>query len=293
MKKANIALLCIAILWGSSFAFQKEIFGIISPTLFTFYNFLITGSIFFFVALYKKQNLFYRIKEGVILGLLITGMELTQMYGLYFSTAANTSFISNIGMLLIPYLGFVMYRHTVSWTDTLAIVGAGVGMFFLVGGLDGVSFGDIYLVCSAFFMAFYFLLSQTYEKERSSHISVLCAQQFFTVSFVTGVITLLLGETFTVPSASLFHLLVLVVMFTVLPYALIQWSSKYSTEMTVSMYDGVVEPLIGAVVSWVIFLEATSTSKVLGGMLMIFSFVFASLFSKRHFLREYIREYFS
>ena len=293
MKKANIALLCIAILWGSSFAFQKKIFEIINPTLFTFYNFLVTGIIFLIVALFKKQNLFYRIKEGVALGLLITGMELAQMYGLYFSTAANTSFISNIGMLLIPYLGFIMYRHTVSWSDTLAIVGAGVGMFFLVGGLDGISFGDIYLICSAFFMAFYFLLSQTYEKEKSSHISVLCTQQFFTVSIVTGVISLFSRETFSVPSSSVAHLFILIIMFTVLPYALIQWSSKYSTEMTVSMYDGVVEPLIGAVVSWVIFLETTSTSKVLGGMLMIFSFIFASLISKRHFLRVDIRGYFS
>lgn len=63
--------------------------------------------------------------------------------------------------------------------------------------------------------------------------------------------------------------------------------------MIAVVYDGVVEPLTGAILSWVIFMEATSFTKVLGEVLMIISFVFAAIFSKRHFLYYHLKIFFS
>jgi drug/metabolite transporter (DMT)-like permease len=281
---SKLATLLVAFLWGSSFAFQKTILETVNPITFTFYNFLLTGIVFLVYALYKKKSIFYRLREGIFLGLLITGMELTQMYGLHASSAANTSFISNLGMLFIPYLGWMMFKHTVTRVDSFALLGAGVGMYFLVGGIDGVSYGDLFLLCSAFFMAFYFLMSERYEAESGAHLSVLCAQQFLVVSLVSGFFVLVSPLTFTVPSSMIPTFTLLIVVFTTLPYTLIQWSSKYTNEMMVSMYDGVVEPLVGGIVAWAIFFEATTTSQVLGGLGMVFAFGVSALYTRKHAL---------
>ncbi|MFA5132052.1 MAG: DMT family transporter [Candidatus Paceibacterota bacterium] len=284
MDKTKLAIILVAFLWGSSFAFQKGILDFIDPVTFTFYNFLLTGIVFLVYSIYKKKNIFYRIREGILLGSLITVMEIAQMYGLHLSTAANTSFISNLGMLFIPYLGYLMYRHNVTTTDTFALLGAGVGMYFLVGGLDGLAFGDLFLLMSAFFMAFYFLMSQRYEGESGVHLSVLCAQQFLTVSFLSGVYMMLNNYDFLIPKDTASHFILLIIIFTALPYALIQWSSKHSNEMMVSMYDGVVEPLVGGIVAWFIFFEATSVLQVLGGLVMVISFGISAVYDKKHAL---------
>lgn len=284
MNYAKIATVLVAFLWGSSFAFQKGFLEVINPVTFTFYNFLLTGIIFLLYSLFKKKNIFYRLKEGLVLGFLITGMEIAQMYGLHLSTAANTSFISNLGMLFIPYLGYLIFRHCVTVVDSFALCGAGVGMYFLVGGVNGVSYGDFFLLMSAFFMAFYFLMSERYEAEKGSHLSVLCAQQFLTVSLVSGLIMLFGDSMFSIQTTVLSNFVVLILVFTALPYALIQWSSKYTNEMTVSMYDGVVEPLVGGIVAWVIFSESTTTSQVIGGLGMVFAFAMSALYTRRHSL---------
>lgn len=289
MKSAKIALLVVAILWGSAFAFQKGLFEEIHPVLLTFYNFIATAFIFLAYALYKRYSLFYRWKEGVVLGLLLAVMEIFQMFGLQLSSAANSAFISNLGMLVIPYLGWVIYRHRVKDYDKFAILAAGIGMYFLVGGLDGFVVGDVALLISALVMGLYFLFSERFEGEKGSYMSVLCLQQFFVTSLVCAIYLFTTKGTFTVTSDFIPTLTWQVLVFTTFPYALIQWASKYSDEMIVTMYDGVAEPLVGGIVAWGLFAEATSLPQVLGGLLMVLSFGVSVIYSNKHaFIKKYI-----
>jgi drug/metabolite transporter (DMT)-like permease len=79
-----------------------------------------------------------------------------------------------------------------------------------------------------------------------------------------------------------------ILVFTTIPYVIIQWASRYADEMIATIYDGVVEPLTGAILSWIIFKDATTVLQVVGGMIMILSFVFAAIFSRRHFLIKHM-----
>jgi drug/metabolite transporter (DMT)-like permease len=73
------------------------------------------------------------------------------------------------------------------------------------------------------------------------------------------------------------------------PYSIIQWASRWADEIIAAIYDGVVEPLTGAFMSWFIFSEATSVLKILGGMMMVVSFIFAAVATRRHFIYMKIR----
>src|SRR3989344_618263 len=286
---SKLGFFVVAIIWGASFAFQRTIIKDIGAINFTFWSFFISALIFLIYALLRNANLLYRIREGIILGILLSGIEIFQMVGLKLSTAADTAFLSNVGMLLVPYLGWILLRHKVTLKNNLSLVVAAVGMYFLVGGLRGFGLGEFYLLVSALFMAFYFLYLERYDGEKHSHVLTLCVQQFFVISVICLVCGWFVGSGFYVGENQVSYLLWLTIIFTTIPYAIVQWASKYADEMIVAMYDGVVEPLVGGIVAWMIFLEPTTPLEVSGGLLMILAFGFTGIFSRRHFLIKGIK----
>ncbi len=295
MNKNNSKLIYFvaAILWGASYAIQKPLLDFIDPVVFTFWNFFLSGLAFLLYAIVKKIPLTYRWREGIILGVFVSGMEIFEMIGLKMTSSANTVFLTNLGMLIIPYVSWLFYKGKVKTEDGIAILLAVVGMYMLVGGLTGFTVGDGILLVSALASAFYFIYSERFEAERARHITTLCVQQFFVISLICLAWGLFAGLPFAIHGASLqFELLWQIVLFTTIPYAIIQWASRYADEMIAAIYDGVVEPLTGAILAWVILSEATTPLKISGGILMLISFLFASLFSKRHFLQHSILSLF-
>lgn len=286
-QKSKYAFFLMAVLWGASYAIQKPLLDSINPVVFTFWNFFLSGIIFFIYALVKKIPLTYRWREGLILGFFLCGMEILEMVGLKLTSSANTVFLTNLGMLIIPYVGWLFFKNKIKMENGIAIAIATVGMYLLVGGVHGFSLGDGILLMSALASAFYFIYSERFEAERSRHITTLCVQQFFVISVVCLIWAMFAGTSFVVTPAIRIELLWQVALFTTIPYVIIQWASRYADEMIAVVYDGVVEPLTGAILAWVIFLEATSVTKVIGGMLMILAFMFAAIFSRRHFLKGY------
>lgn len=285
-QTSKLAFLIAAILWGASYAVQKPLLAYIDPVVFTFWNFFLSGVIFFIYAVISKIPLTYRWREGIILGVLISGMEILEMVGLKLTSSANTVFLTNLGMLIIPYIGWIFYRGKVKMEDGIAIAIAIVGMYMLVGGVEGFGLGEGILLLSALSSAFYFIYSERFEAERARHITTLCVQQFFIITLVCLAWGFYAGTSFSIPSSLRVELLWQVILFTTIPYAIIQWASRYADEMIAALYDGMVEPLTGAVLAWFIFLEAATPVKIAGGALMILSFIFAALFSRRHFMKH-------
>lgn len=56
--------------------------------------------------------------------------------------------------------------------------------------------------------------------------------------------------------------------------------------MSATIYDGVVEPLVGGITAWVFFAQPATKMSVLGALLMVVAFAFAGIFSGKHFLRK-------
>lgn len=286
---AKVSFFIVAVLWGSSFPFQKQLLVHISAINFTFWNFFLSGIVFLLYALYTKTSFTAKLREGIILGLFLGGIEIFQMIGLAHTTAANTVFLSNLGMLIIPYLGWLLLKHKVTLKNTSSIVLAGIGMYFLVGGIKGFGFGEGMLLLSAVFMGLYFLYSEQFGSRGQSHVLSLLVQQFFVTAILCLIAGFFVHDTFFVPSSLYVTLGWQTILFTTLPYVLVQWACKYADEMTTVLYDGVIEPLVGGVVAWVIFKEATTTVQVLGGFLMIFAFAFAQIISRKHFFRKVVK----
>jgi drug/metabolite transporter (DMT)-like permease len=281
-----------ALLWGASYPFQKPLLETISPTTFTFWNFSISGIIFLLYAIYNRIPLVYRWREGVMLGLMLSGLEIFEMVGLHTTLSANAVFLTNFGMLLVPFAGWILFRHRIERVDFLSMALATFGMYLLVGGIHGFSTGDFFLLLSALSCAFYFVYSERFEAERASHVTTLCIQQFVVISLVCFLWNMWSGESFAVASHTRGLLLLEIVAFTTLPYAIIQWASRYADEIIAAVYDGIVEPIVGCLVAWFIFLEPATRYQFIGGIIMLFAFAFSALLSDKHFIKHVIKGFF-
>ncbi len=291
-QKSKIVFFLAALLWGASYAFQKPLLTFIDPISFTFWNFLFSGIVFLVYALIKKIPLTYRWREGIILGIFLSGMEIFEMIGLNHTSSANTVFLTNLGMLIIPYVSFLIYKKKIKFEDNIAILLAIAGMYMLVGGLTGFKYGDGIVLISALASAFYFIYSERFEGEKSHYITTLCIQQFFIISIICAIWCMFSNISLTVVPEIRLTVLWQTIAFTTIPFVIIQWACKWADEMIATIYDGVIEPLTGAIFSWIIFLEATTKIQMLGGLIMIFSFVFAAVFSKRHYLGHFFLQTF-
>ncbi len=283
----------VAVLWGCSFAFNKTLLGAMSPFTFTFWNFFISGLFLLALALARRSRLSYRWREGVWLGVLLAGCEIFQMIGLNLSSSANTAFLTNLGMLFLPFVGWILFSHRVSARNSIALLFAAVGMYYLVGGVRGFGAGELVLLASASLMALYFLYLERFGAERGSHLLTLLVQQFFTTAAISALVILALHEPFTVGASLIIPLVGQVIAFTTIPYSLAQWVSARVDESVPAIYDGVVEPLVGGIVSWVVFAEPATGGNVVGGLLMVAAFAYAAIFSHHHFFRRSFRSFAS
>ncbi len=201
-------------------------------------------------------------------------MEASQNIGLSKTTAANTAFITSLGILLIPFLEWLIYKHKIKLVTFIALAIAFLGMHLLTGGIQYFNEGDIWIVIAAIGCLFYMVYSEHFEKEEKSDMAVLCAQQFLTVGFISLLASLILKAPLGLQTAdgSWMPLIVLTFSFYFIPYILLQWAERYADEVKITFYS-ILEPLIGGAAAWTIGAEKATVSMVFGGALIIFALI--------------------
>ncbi|KKW19212.1 MAG: Permease, partial [Parcubacteria group bacterium GW2011_GWA2_51_10] len=148
--------------------FTKRYLEFIDPITFTAYTFLAAGFVFLIVTLVRGHGITFRFREGFLLGILIFFLEVPQTIGLSQTTAANTAFITAIGMLFIPFLTYLLYRHPIHPSTWLALATAFVGIELLTGGIVSFNSGDLWVTLAAVGCLFYIVFTEHFEKEKKA-----------------------------------------------------------------------------------------------------------------------------
>lgn len=283
----RIALFFVSFLWGTSFVFTKGYLEVMNPLVFTGYSFLLSGLFFLVVVRYQKKRFAFRLREGIILGILLFFMEGPQMVGLSQTTAANTAFITSLGILLIPILEWLVYKRPVKRATILALVIAFLGIHLLTGGVEQFSQGDLWVVLAALGTLFYMVALDHYEKEKNSTMMVLCAQQFIVVGIVSLAAAYVSSAPFgiTDPAGSWWPFVWLTIIFTLIPYLLLQWAERYANEVQITFYS-ILEPLIGGAAAWTIGAELASPSMMMGGALIVLALIISEYVNRHKSLRH-------
>lgn len=196
--QARLGLLGVAFLWGSGYIFSSYLLEYMDVFQLNFYRFLLS-TIAFLIVWHKKifANLSKKIViAGIIVGFaFFVGMTLLTE-ALVTTTVSKNSFLVMLNIVLVPLIGYVMFRSKVKWYYFLGMITIFIGFFVLLFvdfdswaqtvknflSLSNLVSGDYMSLISSFFFALQIVLIGHYVKSFDV-ITLVTLEMFFTALF--------------------------------------------------------------------------------------------------------------
>lgn len=175
----NLLLLFTAMIWGTSFVFQRVGMDSIGPMTFTASRMVLSaiavGAVAYLPDIFKKNTsaradtaelrAYKRntLVGGVICGLFLAGGSLLQQIGVVYTTAGKAGFITAMYMLLVPVVNFLLFKKKNSLRVWLAVL-VGVAGMYLLCVKEGFTLtrGDILISLCAFMFCGHILCCDRY-----------------------------------------------------------------------------------------------------------------------------------
>jgi len=153
--QADLALIGITFIWGSTFTVVKQSLEHVSPILFVALRFWVATVVLFACmpgqirAVSKKT-----FRQGLVLSLVVLGGFVLQTLGLRSTDPSLSAFITSLSVLLVPLLGFLIFHHRPRPQTLAGVILATVGLFLLLAHMSELTLrkGDVLtLICAAMF----------------------------------------------------------------------------------------------------------------------------------------------
>jgi len=159
--QADLALVLITFIWGSTFTVVKQSLESVSPILFVSLRFWFATIVCaaFMQGRIRRidRKTFFR---GVVLSFVLFGGFVFQTLGLRNTNPSYSAFITSLSVLLVPLLGFLVFHHRPRPQTIAGVVLATIGLFLLLAHLSELTMGSgdfLTLLCAVMF-GFHILL---------------------------------------------------------------------------------------------------------------------------------------
>lgn len=157
--QANMTLLFVAFLWGTSYTFIKQAIAAQMPPGFinTFRGLIFALLIYLFF--YKTINSMTRaeFRIGLFAGIINCIVLQLQTVGLQYTTPSNSSFLTSTYVVILPFVTWLVYRKQPPKKSYLSIALCLVGMIYLTGVVENgfhIQLGDLLSVLAAVALSF-------------------------------------------------------------------------------------------------------------------------------------------
>lgn len=291
--KGTLILALTAIIWGISFVSQSVSMEHIEPNTFTGIRTLL-GCItllpfIFFRNMKEKRDASPKAKNesrkdviigGIICGVLLCIASTVQTYGMKYTTAGKSGFITAMYMILVPIVSIFMgkkIRPTVIVCVLLAIT----GLYFLCikKGEFSMGYGDLVTLVCAVFFTFHILVIDHYSP-RVDGIKLSCMQ-----FFVAGTINIIIMFIFEKPVLKDILICAVPILYSGImscgvAYTLQIIGQKYA-EPTVASLVMSMESVFAALAGWAILGQGMNGREILGCILMFGAITLVQLPEKK------------
>ena len=285
MKKiwGSAAMIAATLIWGTAFSAQSAGMRFIDPLLFTALRSIIAalsmaaGVVIFDLAGKKRLSFWGEAADPVsrrnlLIGGFWCGVVLAagcsfQQYGLKYTTAGKTGFLTALYIVIVPLLGIFFKRRTspMLW---LAVLLALAGSYLLCGGIGSIGRGEVMVIICAFIYSMHILVIDRYAANCDC-IRLSCIQ-FVTASILVSISVPVAGEAVVAGKicAAMPYLIFCGIGSSALAFTLQMVAQKYLHPVTATLLMSL-ESVFALLGGW-IFLNEALTLRELSGCAVIF-----------------------
>lgn len=259
--KADLSILSITIVWGSSFILMKNLLDYTPVFAYLSLRFLV-ASVILCILFYKRLKGINKevLKWGSLVGLTVFGGMALQVAGLQYTTASNSGFITGLNVVLVPLLSAIFLKKKPSIYAVTGVILAAAGLFFLTGGFSfQFNKGDFLTLLCAFCFAFQIIVI---DKATTKHDPVLIAViQVGSAALLFTIIWGIQGFSLPVVNSTLVRTVLWTgALGTAFAYGVQTVAQKYTTPTRTALIV-TCEPVFGAIFAWIIPNSAGVTEK--------------------------------
>lgn len=268
--KGKLALILLAASWGGTFPAMKVAVSNLDAFFFLTLRFSVALLVFLPILLLTRRKPIPNLM-GLGLGAVVFLGFLFQVFGLKYTTAINSAFITSLNTPLIPILGFLIFRRRPSLKAVLSIALGMIGLSLLTEAhkISSISIGDLLTFVCAFLWAFQILLVSQVSKKLDPLI--LAYSESISVFLLSIFSSLLANEHWIKPTdTTIIAVLYTGAIATAFAFYIQAWAQKLvSPEFTGLML--LLEPVFASVFAFSILQETLNMVETLGAILILLS----------------------
>src|SRR5262249_7837594 len=154
--RADLALVFITLIWGSTFVIVKRALDDASAILYVAIRFLVATLALAWVFRGRWSLRSGAARGGILAGFCLFSGYAFQTAGLRWTTASKAAFLTGLTVVVVPLLNSLVYRVYPRISEAVGVVAAtiGMGLMTLDGGIGSVARGDIMeILCAVAFAA--------------------------------------------------------------------------------------------------------------------------------------------
>jgi drug/metabolite transporter (DMT)-like permease len=273
--QADLALVVVAIIWGSTFVVVKRALADISTLYFLFLRFAMASgcmALLFAPAFRKmeRHEIVRGLRGGAVAGLFLWLGYILQTVGLKYTSAGNSGFLTGLYIVLVPVMGAAIFRRRPGAWEIAGILVATAGMIVMtLPSLESnfhMNRGDLLtLACAVAFACHLLTVGYYSQRERTEAVAL---GQIACAALLSG-----LALTFEPPRAqwsrAVWLALALTAVFaTATAFALQTWAQRYTTATRTALIFAL-EPVVALIAAVSFGGEALTLYAVAGGALIL------------------------
>lgn len=265
----EIGLMITAIIWGSGFVASAVALEHYTPYQIMAGRFLI-GAILLSVVFHKKLKAIKKstIVKGAILGIFLYVAFVLQTVGLQYTTPSKNAFLTAVNVVIVPFIGFLLYKKKMDGFELIGAVMAIVGVAVLSLQLSfDINIGDFLTLLCAVGFAFHIFYTAKFVKGEDAILLTLT--QMVTAAIIGCVVVVFKGETsFSMQTEGLKMLLYLAIFSTTIAFLLQTMAQKFISETKAAIILST-ESFWGMAFSVIILSEVLTVKMMIGAVLIL------------------------
>ncbi|PNR92500.1 DMT family transporter [Petrotoga sp. 9PWA.NaAc.5.4] len=280
MVKAFLNLILVTLIWGSTFPIHKIVLTDAYTFPYLFVRFFIACILSFII--WRKQSF----KYGAVLGIVLGIAHALQTYGINFTDASKSGFITSLYIPLTPIISYLIEKEKPNIIQWLCFPLALVGSYMLFGGILGFNYGDFLTLLGAVLFALHIVLITKFSKIVKE--TSLLAYQFLIASIIN--FSMSFNSNWYLPSSIWLTAFYTSIFATIIVnFIQVKYQKVIGSNSTVLIFIG--EPIFASLFSFMFLGERFSFIQIIGASIMILVIIMTSFSNKiDKFLRQKLKQ---